>query len=296
MSALEDAITSAALAIHDADALLIAAGAGCSTDSGIPDYTNYANAHPQLESLGINVFDISHSELFLNNPQLAWGVYGTRMKEYHQAVPHEGYGILKKWCDRKQDWWVYVSNVDNMFLRSGFATSNVIECMGSIYELQCATPCCDLRWNAAEETWKKLDIDSKTLLAKDEVPRCPQCQGVARPCTKLATDKRWVRKYADCEETMFDDAILHIGYGEKSLAVLEIGCGFQMPKVRRKSEAVVCSFREADRAMVRFIRVNIDAEHSKLPDWATSDDISIQKNALQTLVEIDEQLKIFSKK
>ena len=92
----------AAQLIQTADILLIATGAGFSADSGLPTYADVAK-NPIYESLGIEYGDLCRVECLQQNPRLFYGFWGTCFNLYQRQVqPHEGYSILKSWCDRKQ--------------------------------------------------------------------------------------------------------------------------------------------------------------------------------------------------
>jgi NAD-dependent SIR2 family protein deacetylase len=85
--------------IANADALVIAAGAGIGVDSGLPDFRGNAgfwNAYPALAKAQINFTAIANPRTFARRPELAWGLYGHRLDLYRKTVPHAGFGILKK--------------------------------------------------------------------------------------------------------------------------------------------------------------------------------------------------------
>jgi NAD-dependent SIR2 family protein deacetylase len=110
--------------IANADALVIAAGAGIGVDSGLPDFrgnTGFWNAYPALVKAQIIFLDIANPRAFSEQPELAWGFYGHRLDLYRKTVPHAGFCILKKWADAKNGSWVFTSNVDGQFLKTGFS-------------------------------------------------------------------------------------------------------------------------------------------------------------------------------
>ena len=59
--------------------------------------------------------------------QRVWRSFATT---YAGTTPHEGYGILRKWCEGK-DHFVYTSNVDSFFIKSGFDRARVNEIHGN---------------------------------------------------------------------------------------------------------------------------------------------------------------------
>lgn len=283
---MDQILSSAAESIQTSDVLIITAGAGLSVDGGIPDFVDVKKALPEISHLGLNVFEISNDNIFLKDPRFAWGVYGKRMDDYREASPHEGYYILLRWCLAKKDWWVYTSNIDQHFLRAGFPKERIVECHRSLYEFQCSMPCCDDVWDGRDV---KVDYDEVTLVVKGDIPRCRHCGDAARPCTVLAVDSRWLRAYTKEQEGLMDKQLADIP-PRKSIAILELGCGVQMPKVRDKSEELVSRFRDAGHRTT-FIRVNPTLEHLRMPTPKHPDNIPVCQTALYTLAKMNEILR-----
>lgn len=64
----------------------------------------------------INFEDIATPLAYQRNPDLAYWFYGHRLVQYRNAVPHEGYQILKSWAGAKSHgYFVFTSNVDGYF-------------------------------------------------------------------------------------------------------------------------------------------------------------------------------------
>ena len=56
---------------------------------------------------------------------------------YKDTIPHQGFQILRKWCQSKQKGhFVFTSNVDNQFQKAGFHKHMIVECHGSLFHLQ----------------------------------------------------------------------------------------------------------------------------------------------------------------
>src|SRR5437588_12489307 len=120
----DDLLDRAAAAVASADALLIGAGAGMGVDSGLPDFRGdkgFWNAYPPYAALGLNFIALASPRWFTDDPEIAWGFYGHRLNLYRQTAPHAGFQILRKWAERMpRGSFVYTSNVDGHFQRSGF--------------------------------------------------------------------------------------------------------------------------------------------------------------------------------
>ena len=138
-ASLHAAAQHAAELIAQADALVIAAGAGMGVDSGLPDFRGNAgfwNAYPALGREGMAFYEVASPSTFSSRPRLAWGFYGHRLALYRATLPHAGFAMLKRWGEQMlHGSFVYTSNVDGQFQRAGFeenaswsATDRSINC------------------------------------------------------------------------------------------------------------------------------------------------------------------------
>jgi NAD-dependent SIR2 family protein deacetylase len=245
----DNGLQRAAEAIADADALLIGAGAGMGVDSGLPDFRGdrgFWNAYPAYERLGMNFMDLANPAWFARDPGLGWGFYGHRLNLYRATNPHEGFDILRKWAARKrQGAFVFTSNVDGHFQRAGFEADRVVEVHGAIDWLQCTRNCGQGVFAVAAE----VVVNEATMRAREPLPACPSCGGLARPNILMFGDWDW-----DGNRTAAQEACLHRwleSLGDARLAVVECGAGTAIPTVRRFSEALIAS------AGATLIRINV---------------------------------------
>lgn len=129
-------IAQAAALIAQADALIITAGAGMGVDSGLPDFRGpegFWRAYPAYKALGLRFEQMADPGHFHSDSALGWGFYGHRQNLYRATTPHEGFGILRRWCETKPSGgFVFTSNVDDHFGRSGFNRERIVECHGAI--------------------------------------------------------------------------------------------------------------------------------------------------------------------
>ena len=106
----------AAQLIADADALVIAAGAGIGVDSGLPDFrgsVGFWQAYPALGKANLDFAQVASPQTFADAPRLAWGFYGHRLALYRQTTPHAGFDILRRWAERMPlGARLFTSNVD----------------------------------------------------------------------------------------------------------------------------------------------------------------------------------------
>lgn len=81
--------------------------------------------------------DIINPKYFEAHPEKFWYIYGDRYNQYKQAQPHQGYHLLKEMCinDKKGEFFVHTSNVDNMWIKAGFPQDKIYELHGNIFNL-----------------------------------------------------------------------------------------------------------------------------------------------------------------
>uniref|UniRef100_A0A7S3G3Y3 Deacetylase sirtuin-type domain-containing protein n=1 Tax=Palpitomonas bilix TaxID=652834 RepID=A0A7S3G3Y3_9EUKA len=201
-----DALRTAAKAISQARALVITAGAGLGVDSGLPDFRGkegFWKAYPHFEKLGYSFVQMANPAWFENDPQLAWGFYGHRLKLYKDTQPHEGYHLLRKWANAcEKGGFVVTSNVDGHFAKAGFDIDRLYEVHGSINYVQCTAPhrCAGGTAIMPSPPPSELEVNMDTLRVQAEsVPKCPQagCGKVQRPAILLFNDYHWASDHFD---------------------------------------------------------------------------------------------------
>ncbi len=222
----------AAEAIRTAAALLIGAGAGMGVDSGLPDFRGDAGfwkAYPPFR--GRSFSELSTPHWFRSDPALAWGFFGHRLNLYRGKTPHAGFGILSRWAQEMPlGCFVFTSNVDGHFQRAGFPEEQVLERHGSIHFLQCVGRCGPEIWPADDVT---VEVD-ETIRAQSQPPRCPRCQGIARPNILMFGDWDWLRFRYEEQRHRYEDWLRRVE--GKQVVVIEMGAGLAIPTVREECE------------------------------------------------------------
>ena len=230
---IDAAIARAAALIAESDGLLICAGAGLGVDSGLPDFRGDAGfwkAYPALGAARMAFHDIANPAGFRNDPSLAWGFYGHRLRLYRHTVPHAGFGILLELARSKPHGaFVFTSNVDGQFARAGFAEAQVVECHGSIHHLQCSRPCSDAIWPADAFL---PDVDAPACRLLNAGPCCPRCGALARPNILMFNDSGWIASRTEAQSARLQAWRARV----RKLVVIELGAGVDVPSVRRMSE------------------------------------------------------------
>src|SRR5262249_1183626 len=227
------------------------AGAGMGVDSGLPDFRGpegFWSAYPAIAKLGLSFEEMANPTWFRRDPHLAWAFYGHRLNLYRAAAPHLGFAqLLEIGSTKPASYFVFTSNVDGQFQKAGFGEDRIVECHGSIHHAQCTTPCSNEIWEASEST---LELDEATFRARDPLPRCRHCAGLARPNILMFGDWSWLSHRTDAQEVRFNRWLSDLANARARLTVVELGAGSAVPTVRLTSERV------AGRLLGTLIRLN----------------------------------------
>lgn len=198
-------------------------------DSGLPDFRGnegFWAAYPALAAAQIKFRNIATPAVFFDEPRLAWGFYGHRLKLYRDTVPHEGFAILKRIAESMPHGaFVFTSNVDGQFQKAGFSEASVCECHGSIHHLQCVGDCQGRIW-PADAFQPKVDADSCRLLSP--LPTCQACGNLARPNILMFNDAGWNEHRTELQQIRLEH---WLGAVER-LVTIELGAGTAIPTVR----------------------------------------------------------------
>ena len=273
-------LRAAAELIADADALIIAAGAGMGVDSGLPDFRGnegFWRVYPALAKTKINFAEVASPLTFEQDPSLAWGFYGHRLDLYRRTVPHTGFEILRQWGERMLfGARVFTSNVDGQFQKAGFADSQLHECHGSIHHLQCMNECASGVWRA-DGFEPEVDLTSCRLM--NLPPRCPQCGALARPNVLMFNDWNWISQRSDSQARLESKWLESLAEHQARVVVVEIGAGTAIPSVRHFSHRISHEFGGC------IVRIN--PTDSRVP---TARDIGLKIGSLEALCGIHEFL------
>lgn len=274
---VEHQIARAADLIREADAVIVAAGAGLGVDSGLPDFRGtegFWNAYPALAEAGIDFPQAASAQGFVLDPARAWGFYGHRLALYRRTVPHAGFGLLRKWASKKPHGCsVFTSNVDGHFEVAGFAGDTVHECHGSIHHLQCTVPCSADIWTADNIAPV---VDEAQCRLVGALPSCPNCGAVARPNILMFDDWNWLEQRSAAQATRQAAWLA----GVQRPVVIELGAGVAIPTVRHFSRRVMEMHGGS------LVRINL-----REPAVHRPADVGIRMGALDALYAIDSALR-----
>jgi NAD-dependent SIR2 family protein deacetylase len=279
---LESTYLRAAGIIDGADAIIIAAGAGIGVDSGLPDFRSsngFWKAYPALAAAQLNFTEVASPRTFEKYPRLAWGFYGHRLKMYRETAPHEGFAIMKQWADAVPlGAWVFTSNVDGAFQRSGFSEEQIHECHGSIHWLQCMDDCQSELWPSDEFI---PDVDAERCQLLSTLPICHHCGGLARPNILMFGDWNWNQTHSEVQRRQERRWLETLACSGCNVAIVEVGAGSAIPSVRHFSH------RMSQEYGGRIVRIN--PREFEVP---SSLDVGIPMGSLAALKGISKAMQV----
>jgi NAD-dependent SIR2 family protein deacetylase len=276
-SRIDHDIGRAARRIAEADAIIVAAGAGMGVDSGLPDFRGnegFWKAYPALANAGVDFTQAASARSFALDPVRAWGFYGQRLALYRRTVPHAGFRLLQNWSREKPHGCnVFTSNVDGQFQLAGFDTGAVSECHGSIHYLQCTAACSDAIWPADDFEAKVDEFQCRLVGA---MPSCPACGALARPNILMFDDWDWRDGRSAPQAVRQKESLNKV----QRPVVIELGAGVAIPTVRHFSSRVTALHGAT------LVRIN-----PREPAVQRPSDVGLRMNALDALIAIDAALQ-----
>lgn len=216
-------------ALHEADAVVIGAGAGLSTSAGL----TYSGPRFQ-EHFGDFIQKYKIQDMYSGGfypfetleEHWAWWSRQIMINRYEKA-PKPVYDELLKLVHDK-DYFVLTTNVDHQFQLAGFDKDRLFYTQGDYGLWQCSQPCCQKTWDN-EETVRRMVAEQREMRVPMElVPHCPVC---GRPMTMnlrcdstFVQDEGWYAAYSRYED------FLQRHEGAK-VVFLELGVGGNTPVI-----------------------------------------------------------------
>lgn len=259
--------------IAEADRVLIGAGAGLSAAAGF-DYTDrarFADLFPALHTAGFRArYELIGYPL---PPRHQWGFWAVHATDIRLGSgPSPVYQDLRALVGDREH-FVMSSNVDALFTRNGFANDRVYTPQGDYALYQCLTPCTRAAWDARPILARALaEYNPDTgETSQAAVPTCPSCGG---PVSLNVYAGAWyINDHFQPQLYGLNRWLQDTITARESVAVIEIGAGFNTPGVVRwPMERVTETLPTA-----HLIRINRD--HSDVPASLASRSASLSNNA-----------------
>jgi len=246
--------------LDQSQSIVVMAGAGLSTASGIPDFRSpntgiYANLKEYNLPYPEAIFEIDY---FRENPR----PFNTWAKEFFPGVnylPNKAHYFLKVLQDKEKLSKYYTQNIDGLERIAGLKESKVIEAHGTFSKAACIR--CE----------EKYDMDElKDKILDDDDPICKSCGGWVKPNIVFFGEALPPRFFDEAElDCEFCDQLICLG---TSLEVYPFAGIVDAPKHKTPRLLInydlVGSFgaRPNDAALLGDIVLNIDKICEKL-EW-----------------------------
>lgn len=217
------------LALDEADAVVIGAGAGLSTSAGLT-YSGERfekNFGDFIEKYGIrDMYSGGFYPFSTLEEYWAWWSRHIMVNRYEKA-PKPVYDALLKLVEGK-DYFVLTTNVDHQFQIAGFDKKRLFYTQGDYGLWQCSAPCCQETYDN-EVIVRRMTVEQRDMKVPAElVPRCPHCD---RPMTmNLRMDDTFVQDEGWYQAARRYEDFLRRHEGLQVL-FLELGVGANTPVV-----------------------------------------------------------------
>ena len=259
--------------IRQAKKIVILAGSGMSADSGLPTFRDKSG---YWKNTSIDHFRMASYTTFLNDPVVSWSFYADRIGSYRASKPHLGYEILHGWCKRmgEGNCFVFTSNVDQLFLKAGFADQQIFHCHG-ILDFMC---CSDKRCQSRETGLNHISEEQLRETQEGSLPVC-SCGQTMRPHVMMFGDQSFHHSVNDQVSERWKTFLQSIKSAD-NLVVLEIGAGSTVTTV----EDITWQLSKVASAVIQ-INPNKPAPPESHSEW-----INLNGNALAMLMALNDSL------
>ena len=281
----EEQIKQAADMVKEEDAVLIGAGAGLSTASGL----NYGgkrfndNFGEFIDKYGSVYMKDMYSAGFYPFPteEAKWGYWSKH--SYINRIEPEGLPLYKQVHEmiKGKEHFVLTTNVDHQFFKSGFADEDIFATQGDYGLIQCEKGCHNKTYNAINMFKQMNQARKDCLVPSYMVPKCPVCGGTM--AMNLRCDQHFVEDEQWHEAAKRYGAFLENSTGKK-VVLLELGVGFNTPTIIRfPFEKMMQKYKEWT-----LIRLNLD--EAVVPEGLGNRCIGINEDMVKSVSDIASKL------
>lgn len=216
-------------ALHNADAVIIGAGAGLSTSAGFVYNGERFNKYFSDFAEKYGFSDMYTGGFYrYSTPEEYWAYWSRYIfiNRYMDA-PKSVYNDLLKIVGEK-DYFVITTNVDHCFQKAGFDKARLFYTQGDYGLFQCSTPCRQETFDNEAIIRKMVEQQRNMRIPTELLPLCPHC---GKPMTvNLRSDDRFVEDegWHKAKDRYVDFLHKHIG---QNILFLELGVGYNTPGI-----------------------------------------------------------------
>ncbi len=214
--------------LHEADAVVIGAGAGLSTSAGFT-YSG-ERFEKYFSDFGEKYgFSDMYSGGFYpyETPEEMWAYWSRYIfiNRYEDA-PKPVYEHLLELVKDK-DCFVITTNVDHCFQKAGFDKKRLFYTQGDYGLFQCSEPCLNVTYDNEEMIRNMVEQQKDMRIPSELIPACPNC---GKPLTmNLRSDDSFVQDQGWYEASERYNFFLHTRQGK--ILYLELGVGYNTPVI-----------------------------------------------------------------
>lgn len=240
---LEARLKEAGEALRRAEILFIGTGSG--VNSGVLDFFSRSTAAQWVGHVpGAGTFTLDelidlYCKIGKDNEGAFWAFWAPFLRTLSQVQPPVFLRSLASFAAQRQ-FFLITTNGDRLEERAGFPAHRIYRTAGDYGRLQCAMPCCDRTYEAADYIGEMAELARVGREIPHElIPRCPQCGGY------LVPNHYRTRMVSLASEHSGRDGYLEFFKENrgKPAVFLELGCGLRFPAAIRTpfEEAVACN-------------------------------------------------------
>lgn len=217
------------IALDEADAVVIGAGAGLSTAAGMTYSGERFEKHFSDFKAKYGIRDMYSGGFYPFKTLEEYWAWWSRHILFNRYVdtPKPVYENLLKLVQDK-DYFVITTNVDHCFQKAGFDKKRLFYTQGDYGLLQCSGPCHQATYDNEDIVYDMVKRQECMRIPSELVPKCPKC---GRPMTvnlrcddSFVQDEGWYKA-----KNRYDDFIRR--HENVKVLFLELGVGMNTPVI-----------------------------------------------------------------
>jgi NAD-dependent SIR2 family protein deacetylase len=256
--------------INNADAIVIGAGAGLSTASGVNYGTkDFDKLFPELvKKYGFT--DMYTSSFYeFNSEEERWSYWAKHIsylcsKMSATNVYKSLYNLVKN-----KNYFVITTNVDRQFLKAGFDEKKVFEVQGCLTKIGCAKACHNKLYDNTNLVNDMIKEDKDCKIPSNLVPKCPVCNGNMeinlRKDAFFIEDDNWNIHNDSYEKFLNNNK-------DKNILFLEFGAGFNTPGIIRYA------FEQLTYRLDKAYLIRVNDKYANIPNDISNKGMEIKED------------------
>lgn len=224
-----DSIVELEIALQNADAIVIGAGAGLSAAAGMTYSGERFETYFSDFKQKYGIQDMYSGSFYPFETLEEYWAFTSRkiFVNRYQKVPFPVYETLLELV-KDREYFVITTNVDHQFQLAGFEKKRLFYTQGDYGLWQCSKPCCQKTWDNEETVHHMVQEQAYLRIPYELIPHCPICGSPM--AMNLRCDSTFVEDEGWRQAAYRYETFLQIHDGEKIL-FLELGVGYNTPGI-----------------------------------------------------------------